>query len=146
MTVCRRARDASGLWLAAPSRRRTLISPLHPTHHTNKPTRAHDMSGRGRGRGRGGFSKGNTRFTGKKGGNFRSGGPSGAGQGKAPERADDGTAQMERFEEVKVYDAIDEALGFPRFESGRVGGEAREGWLVNMHSVRLRPHQTRDPR
>lgn len=106
------------------------------------------MSGRGRGRGRGGFSKGNTRFTGKKGGNFRSnnGGPSGSGQGKAPERADDGTAQMERFEEVKTYDAIDEALGFPRFESGRVGGESREGWLVNMHSVRILPDAHRDPR
>lgn len=108
------------------------------------------MSGRGRGRGRGGFSKGNTRFTGKKGGNFRSnnnnnGGPSGSGQGKAPERADDGTAQMERFEEVKIYDAIDEALGFPRFESGRVGGESREGWLVNMHSVRTHPISKTSP-
>lgn len=96
------------------------------------------MSGRGRGRGRGGFSKGNTRFTGKKS-SFRKGGGaefgSGKATGKAPDRQDDGTAQMERFEEVKTYDAIDEALGFPRFESGKVGGERREGWLVNMHSV-----------
>lgn len=44
---------------------------------------------------------------------------------------------MERFEEVKAYDEIDAKLGFERFESARAEGEERDGWLVNMHQVRL---------
>lgn len=50
-------------------------------------------------------------------------------------REDDGTAAQERFEEIKVYEEIDERLGFWRFESGKAQGEEREGWLVNMHQV-----------
>lgn len=42
---------------------------------------------------------------------------------------------MERFEEVKVQDEIDEKMGFWRFESGLAGGEKKVGWLVNMHQV-----------
>lgn len=51
-------------------------------------------------------------------------------------REDDGTAAQERFEEIKIYEEIDERLGFWRFESGKAQGEEREGWLVNMHQVR----------
>jgi DNA polymerase epsilon subunit 1 len=51
-------------------------------------------------------------------------------------REDDGTAAQERFEEIKVYEEIDERLGFWRFESGKAQGEEKEGWLVNMHQVR----------
>jgi DNA polymerase epsilon subunit 1 len=103
------------------------------------------MSSRGRGRGRGGFSKGNTRFTGKKsGGNFRSGGGQSSNNnnsntnkngGPAPVRDDDGTAAQERFEEVKVYYEIDAKLGFDKFESNLAAGESRDGWLVNMHAT-----------
>jgi DNA polymerase epsilon subunit 1 len=100
------------------------------------------MSSRGsfRGRGRGGGS--NTRFTGKKS-SFRGSssykgnktrGDSGIDR-PAPKRDDDGTAQQERFEEVRNWDEIDERMGFWRFESGKVGGEGRVGWLVNMHQV-----------
>ena len=56
----------------------------------------------------------------------------------APERADDGSAQEEKFEEVRVRDEIDEKLGFWRWEGGGAkNGEKdqREGWLVNMHQV-----------
>jgi DNA polymerase epsilon subunit 1 len=41
------------------------------------------------------------------------------------------------MEEVKIWDEIDEKMGFWRFESGKAGGDEREGWLVNMHQVRL---------
>lgn len=93
------------------------------------------MSSRGRGRGRGGFSKGNTRFTGKKAGARSGGGGGGPSNAPAPVRDDDGTAAMERFEEVKVYDEIDAKLGFDRFESNLAAGESRDGWLVNMHAT-----------
>ncbi|KAL1407078.1 DNA polymerase epsilon catalytic subunit [Vanrija albida] len=96
------------------------------------------MSSRGRGRGRGGFSssKGNTRFTGKRGGN-RNNGDTGLGPRDRPAlaRNDDGTALAERFEEVKVLDEIDDKLGFYRFESNLAAGESKEGWLVNMHQT-----------
>lgn len=106
---------------------------------------------RGGGRGRGGRGGGgggsNTRFTGNRGGgSFRGRGGAGGGGGRggkaadpnsAPERADDGSASEERFEEVRVRDEIDEKLGFWRWEGGATGGEKdeREGWLVNMHQV-----------
>lgn len=91
------------------------------------------MSSRGRGRGRG-FSKGNTRFTGKRRGPTNAGG----GDRPAPVRTDDGTALAERFEEVKVADEIDDKLGFWRFESNLAAGESKDGWLVNMHQVGVR--------
>lgn len=96
------------------------------------------MSSRGRGgRGGRGFSKGNTRFTGKRSGGFRGrGGASGGGGDRpAPVRQDDGTALLERFEEVQIVDEIDDKLGFWRFESNLAAGESKEAWLVNMHSV-----------
>lgn len=100
------------------------------------PLSSHTMSSRGRGRGRGGFSKGNTRFTGKRsGGRGGASGGGGGGDRAAPVRQDDGTALAERFEEVKVADEIDDKLGFWRFESNLAGGESKDGWLVNMHQV-----------
>ncbi len=92
------------------------------------------MSFRGRGRGRGfGGSKGNTRFTGKRSG--RGGASGGGGDRPAPVRQDDGTALLERFEEVKIVDEIDDKLGFWRFESNLAAGESKDGWLVNMHQT-----------
>jgi DNA polymerase epsilon subunit 1 len=100
------------------------------------------MPFRGRGRGRGFGSGSNTRFTKRP--------KQGAGQGQkfgiesrsdrlvpgqGLNREDDGTAAAERFEEVRVQDEVDEQMGFARFESGKVGGEERKGWLVNMHQV-----------
>lgn len=89
----------------------------------------------GRKPGRGASRGNNTRFTGRRGG--RGGGARG-GRGDEPSpltREDDGTAAQERFEEIKVYDEIDDRLGFWRFESPKVGGEDKEGWMVNMHQV-----------
>lgn len=67
--------------------------------------------GRGRGRGRGGAK---------------------SGEG-APKREDDGTQLEEKFERVRVCDELDEKLGFARVQEGL----RKEGWLVNMHPVRL---------
>ncbi|KAA1472609.1 hypothetical protein DENSPDRAFT_838931 [Dentipellis sp. KUC8613] len=39
----------------------------------------------------------------------------------------------ERFEQVRVSDEIDEKMGFARVQEGA----RREGWLINMHPVRL---------
>lgn len=93
-----------------------------------------------RGGGRGGS---NTRFTGRRGGSSkRTGGT--ANQGNAGDvvldRTDDGTAAQERYEEVAAMDEVDEKLGFWRFESGKVDGEEKIGWLVNMHQVRVLVH------
>ncbi|KAL7418809.1 DNA polymerase epsilon catalytic subunit [Cryptotrichosporon argae] len=98
------------------------------------------MSSRGRGRGRGSFSKGNTRFTGKRS-SFKPGQSSKGGidarDAVRPVREDDGSAMAERFEEVKVADEIDDKLGFWRFESNAAAGESKVGWLVNMHQTLL---------
>lgn len=95
--------------------------------------------------GGGGSSRGrgnNTRFTGRRGGPSRGRGRGGGGGGvaygidrPAPKREDDGTAAAEKFEEVRVWDEIDEKLGFTRFESNRASGEEKTGWMVNMHQV-----------
>lgn len=99
---------------------------------------------RGRGRGSGSGSGSNTRFTGKRRGRGGGGGGGGVAYGidrrrpAAPSNQatrEDGTAATERFEEVKVYDEIDEKIGFWRFESVRAEGEEKIGWLVNMHQV-----------
>ncbi|KAJ7642294.1 hypothetical protein B0H17DRAFT_960164 [Mycena rosella] len=71
--------------------------------------------GRGRGRGRGGSKA--------------------AGEG-APKREDDGTQLEEKFEAARVYDELDEKLGFARVQEGL----RKEGWLVNMH-----PTLVKDP-
>jgi DNA polymerase epsilon subunit 1 len=90
-----------------------------------------------RGGGRGGS---NTRYTGRRGGPRRTGGN--ANEGNAGDvvldRTDDGTAAQERYEEVAAMDEVDEKLGFWRFDSGKVDGEEKIGWLVNMHQARLR--------
>ena len=101
------------------------------------------MSFNKRGSFRGGSSsRGNTRFTsnkpyrGGKGGGR--GGSSGVAYGidrPAPIREDDGSAAMERIEEVRVWDEIDTRLGFERFESASYAGEGKVGWLVNMQQV-----------
>jgi DNA polymerase epsilon subunit 1 len=46
-------------------------------------------------------------------------------------RSTEATSQDEKFESIRLANSIDEALGFPRFESG----EKRVGWLINMHST-----------
>ncbi|KAK4686206.1 DNA polymerase epsilon subunit 1, partial [Tremellales sp. Uapishka_1] len=93
-----------------------------------------------RARGRGGGS--NTRFTGRKGGG-RGGSKVAHGIDRpAPVRDQDGTAQQEKFEEVKNWDEIDQRLGFWRFESGVAAGETKIGWLVNMHQTLLQSTST----
>lgn len=48
-------------------------------------------------------------------------------------RSTEATSQDEKFEAIRLANNIDEALGFPRFESG----ETKAGWLINMHSTTL---------
>lgn len=48
-------------------------------------------------------------------------------------RSTEATSQDEKFEGIRLANSIDEAMGFPRFESG----EKREGWLINMHSTSI---------
>jgi DNA polymerase epsilon subunit 1 len=48
-------------------------------------------------------------------------------------RSTETTSQDEKFEAIRLANSIDEALGFPRFESG----EKRVGWLINMHSTSI---------
>ena len=45
----------------------------------------------------------------------------------------DGTSNNEKFEAERLVGRIDEAMGFPRYESG----PKKVGWLVNMRTVRL---------
>ena len=59
------------------------------------------------------------------------GGSHGAKTDAAPKQDDEGTRLAERFEQVQVYDDIDEKLGFSRIQEG----PKKEGWLVNMHPV-----------
>lgn len=51
----------------------------------------------------------------------------------APVREDDGTQLAEKFERVALCDEIDEKLGFARVDQG----QRKEGWLINMHTVRF---------
>jgi DNA polymerase epsilon subunit 1 len=48
-------------------------------------------------------------------------------------RSTEATSQDEKFEAIRLASQIDEAMGFPRFESG----EKRVGWLINMHSTSI---------
>jgi hypothetical protein len=66
---------------------------------------------RGRGRGRGGSSA-----------------------AAVPKQDDEGTRLAERFEQIELYDDIDDKLGFSRTQEG----PKKEGWLVNMHPVECR--------
>lgn len=75
-------------------------------------------------------------------GSFRGGGDSGRGRGGyrgKPKTVTagnllptDGTSNSEKFEAARLSSQIDEAYGFPRYESG----PKKVGWLVNMHTVR----------
>lgn len=46
-------------------------------------------------------------------------------------RGTEATSQNERVEATRLANSIDEAMGFPRFDSGR----RKVGWLCNMHST-----------
>lgn len=81
-------------------------------------------------RGRGGGFRGNWRR------NARGGGRSGNNSSEnAPlvVRGDDGSQTQERFENARINDEVDEKLGFVRLSEG----PKQEGWLVNMHPVRV---------
>lgn len=73
----------------------------------------------------------------RNGGSFRGLRGRGRGGSKAgrsdatPKQDDEGTRLAERFEQVQVYDDIDDKLGFSRVREG----PKKEGWLVNMHPV-----------
>lgn len=43
----------------------------------------------------------------------------------------EGTSTEEKFERVRLGNQIDEAMGFPRYESG----PRKVGWMINMHST-----------
>ena len=73
------------------------------------------------------------------GSSFRGGRGRGRGRGGAPadgaqlQRDEEGNQLAERFEQVKTNDEVDEKLGFARVQEGTT----REGWLINMHPVRM---------
>jgi len=76
-------------------------------------------------------SRGSSSFRGLRG---RGRGGSSAARSDAtpkPKQDDEGTRLAERFEQVQLYDDIDDKLGFARIQEG----SKREGWLVNMHPV-----------
>jgi DNA polymerase epsilon subunit 1 len=52
-------------------------------------------------------------------------------------RSTEQTSQNERLESTRLADRIDEAMGFPRFDSGK----KKVGWLVNMHSTAVEDEQ-----
>lgn len=81
----------------------------------------------GRGNSRFGY-RGNTSFRGGRGrGRGRGGGPTEA----QLQRDEEGNQLAERFEQVKTSDEVDDKLGFDRVQEG----QAKEGWLINMHPV-----------
>lgn len=91
---------------------------------------------------RGGFSSSRSRGF-RRGGSFRSrgGGYRGRGRGQGgsnaptnvPTRDEEGNQLAERFEKVQLSDEVDERIGFPKVQEG----PRREGWLINMHPVRV---------
>ncbi|KAL4079949.1 hypothetical protein V8B97DRAFT_1928963 [Scleroderma yunnanense] len=88
---------------------------------------------RGRGNYRGGF-RGNTSFRGGRGrGRGATNGRAPVEQ-PAPQREDDGSQLVERFEQVRLNDEIDAKLGFERIQEG----QQREGWLINMHPTLIK--------
>lgn len=52
-------------------------------------------------------------------------------------RQDEASKAAEKLEQAMLEDEIDAKLGFARFHEG----PKREGWLVNMHPVRLQIHR-----
>ena len=77
-------------------------------------------------------SRGGSSFRGQRG--RGRGGSSAARSNAAPKQDDEGTRLAERFEQVELYDDIDDKLGFSRIQEG----PKKEGWLVNMHPVECR--------
>ena len=65
---------------------------------------------------------------------FRGRGRGGSSAGRSdatPKQDDEGTRLAERFEQIQIYDDIDDKLGFSRIQEA----SKKEGWLVNMHPV-----------
>ena len=52
-------------------------------------------------------------------------------------RASEATSQDEKLQSTRLAHAIDESMGFARYESGR----KRTGWLCNMHSTAIEDQQ-----
>ena len=88
--------------------------------------------GGGAASGRGNSSRGSWR--GGPGGG-RGGGRGGYGQqaGGGLKTATEGTREEDRVEDAKIWDQLDDKLGFPKFQEGH----SRQGWLVNMKEVSL---------
>ncbi|GAA6015444.1 hypothetical protein JCM8202_002471 [Rhodotorula sphaerocarpa] len=65
-----------------------------------------------------------------RGGRGRGGGRGGYGQppGAGIKTATEGTKEEDRVEDAKMWDELDQNLGFPKFQEG----PSRQGWLVNM--------------
>ena len=90
-------------------------------------------SNRGGRGGRGGSFRGSFRGNRGRGKAAARGGREAGKSDTAPVREDDGTLLAEKFERVALCDEIDEKLGFARVDQGL----RREGWLINMHTVRF---------
>lgn len=86
----------------------------------------------GRGNSRFGYRGNNTSFRGGRGRGRGRGGGTGPSEAQL-QRDEEGNQLAERFEQVKTSDEVDEKLGFARVSEGA----PREGWLINMHPVRL---------
>lgn len=71
-----------------------------------------------------------------RGGRGRGGGRGGYGQppGAGIKTATEGTKEEDRVEDAKMWDELDQKLGFPKFQEG----PSRQGWLVNMKEVSRR--------
>lgn len=57
-------------------------------------------------------------------------------------RSTEATSQDEKYQAVRLANDIDDAMGFPRFETGK----SREGWLINMHSTVIEDSKIRGGR
>ncbi|KIW66546.1 DNA polymerase epsilon catalytic subunit A [Phialophora macrospora] len=53
-------------------------------------------------------------------------------------RVTEGTSQDEKIQAIRHANNIDEAMGFPRYDSGK----KRVGWLYNMHSTSIEDSKT----
>lgn len=48
-------------------------------------------------------------------------------------RSSEATSQNEKIQATRLANAIDESMGFARYDSGRI----KVGWLINMHSTTI---------